>query len=125
LRPDKKTDVTFLVQALVACLLTALLIVWLRRPARRFGLLDHAGGRKRHGDSIPLTGGIALTSGFFVTLLFSAPVVSLYAVLLVAMALLAAIGLLDDLGYPGWVGCEYRPRGRTEDGLGWMARLTA
>jgi hydroxypyruvate isomerase len=31
--------------------------------------------------------------------------------------------LLDELGYDGWVGCEYRPRGRTEDGLGWMAAL--
>ncbi len=29
--------------------------------------------------------------------------------------------LLDELGYQGWVGCEYRPRGRTEDGLGWLA----
>lgn len=29
---------------------------------------------------------------------------------------------LDGLGYSGWVGAEYRPRGRTEDGLGWMAR---
>jgi hydroxypyruvate isomerase len=28
--------------------------------------------------------------------------------------------LLDELGYPGWIGCEYRPRGRTEDGLGWF-----
>jgi 2-dehydrotetronate isomerase len=31
--------------------------------------------------------------------------------------------LLDELGYDGWVGCEYRPRGRTEDGLGWMSGL--
>ncbi|HMR33586.1 MAG TPA: hydroxypyruvate isomerase family protein [Geminicoccaceae bacterium] len=29
--------------------------------------------------------------------------------------------LLDRTGYAGWVGCEYRPRGRTEDGLGWFA----
>jgi hydroxypyruvate isomerase len=29
-------------------------------------------------------------------------------------------GLLDRLGYDGWVGCEYRPRGATIDGLGWM-----
>lgn len=29
--------------------------------------------------------------------------------------------LLDELGYAGWIGCEYRPRGRTEDGLGWLA----
>jgi 2-dehydrotetronate isomerase len=26
---------------------------------------------------------------------------------------------LDRLGYRNWIGCEYRPRGRTEDGLGW------
>lgn len=30
--------------------------------------------------------------------------------------------LMDRLGYAGWVGCEYKPRGRTTDGLGWMAR---
>jgi hydroxypyruvate isomerase len=28
--------------------------------------------------------------------------------------------LIDKVGYSGWVGCEYRPRGRTEDGLGWF-----
>ncbi|OBW92105.1 hydroxypyruvate isomerase [Gallibacterium genomosp. 3] len=27
---------------------------------------------------------------------------------------------LDELGYDGWVGCEYNPRGKTEDGLGWF-----
>jgi 2-dehydrotetronate isomerase len=26
---------------------------------------------------------------------------------------------LDRVGYGNWVGCEYRPRARTEDGLGW------
>jgi hydroxypyruvate isomerase len=29
-------------------------------------------------------------------------------------------GLLDELGYDGWVGCEYRPAGNTVEGLGWM-----
>jgi hydroxypyruvate isomerase len=28
--------------------------------------------------------------------------------------------VLDRLGYRGFVGCEYRPRGRTEDGLQWL-----
>jgi hydroxypyruvate isomerase len=28
---------------------------------------------------------------------------------------------LDRLGYGGFVGCEYRPRGDTVDGLGWFA----
>jgi 2-dehydrotetronate isomerase len=26
---------------------------------------------------------------------------------------------LDEVGYDGWVGAEYRPRGRTENGLDW------
>jgi hydroxypyruvate isomerase len=32
--------------------------------------------------------------------------------------------VLDELGYDGWVGCEYRPAGRTEDGLDWFWRAT-
>lgn len=28
--------------------------------------------------------------------------------------------LLDEAGYDGWIGCEYNPRGLTEDGLGWF-----
>ena len=28
--------------------------------------------------------------------------------------------LLDELGYAGWVGCEYRPAAGTVAGLGWM-----
>ena len=31
----------------------------------------------------------------------------------------AIYATLDRVGYTGWVSCEYRPRGRTEDGLGW------
>ncbi|WP_075180651.1 HPr family phosphocarrier protein [Pantoea sp. 1.19] len=27
---------------------------------------------------------------------------------------------LDESGYPGWVGCEYFPRGNTLAGLGWL-----
>lgn len=30
---------------------------------------------------------------------------------------------IDSLAYAGWVGCEYRPRGSTLDGLGWMKNL--
>ena len=30
--------------------------------------------------------------------------------------------LLDELGYPGWIGCEYRPKGETRAGLGWATR---
>ena len=89
---------TYFTQAALACFLTALLIVWLRRPALRFGLVDHPGGRKRHGDVIPLTGGVAITVGFFVALSLSFTALADYHVLFVSMALLAAIGVLDDLG---------------------------
>jgi len=38
--------------------------------------------------------------------------------------------LIDSLGYPGWIGCEYRPArgtapGATHDGLGWRDRALA
>jgi hydroxypyruvate isomerase len=32
----------------------------------------------------------------------------------------AILQALERLGYEGWVGAEYKPRGRTEDGLGWL-----
>lgn len=32
---------------------------------------------------------------------------------------------LDDLGYDGWIGAEYKPATTTAEGLGWMARLGA
>jgi 2-dehydrotetronate isomerase len=32
--------------------------------------------------------------------------------------------LLDELGYAGWVGCEYRPAAGTVAGLGWMRGWT-
>jgi 2-dehydrotetronate isomerase len=31
----------------------------------------------------------------------------------------ALFQMIDRTGYAGWIGCEYKPRGRTEDGLGW------
>jgi hydroxypyruvate isomerase len=31
----------------------------------------------------------------------------------------AVFAAIDRLGYSGWIGCEYKPRTRTEDGLGW------
>ena len=30
---------------------------------------------------------------------------------------------LDRIGYRGWVGCEYKPAGSTEAGLGWRQKL--
>lgn len=35
-------------------------------------------------------------------------------------AAFALFELLDEIGYAGWVGCEYRPLGPTEAGLEWL-----
>ena len=31
---------------------------------------------------------------------------------------------LNAIGYDGWIGCEYKPAAKTEDGLGWINSLT-
>ena len=43
------------------------------------------------------------------------------AVVLGYPAIFAAV---DALGYTGWVGCEYRPRGDTDAGLKWLRALS-
>ncbi len=35
----------------------------------------------------------------------------------------AVFAELERLGYPGWVGCEYRPRAGTDAGLSWMKNM--
>ncbi len=35
------------------------------------------------------------------------------------------LNFLDEIGYEGWVGCEYKPKSGTEAGLGWRAELAA
>jgi hydroxypyruvate isomerase len=32
---------------------------------------------------------------------------------------------LDEIGYAGWVGCEYKPKTTTQDGLRWLANAGA
>jgi hydroxypyruvate isomerase len=39
------------------------------------------------------------------------------------IAYAAILSSLDALRYSGWIGCEYRPRGDTDAGLGWMHRM--
>lgn len=33
-------------------------------------------------------------------------------------------GLIDRLGYAGWIGCEYKPKAGTVEGLGWLKNAT-
>ena len=32
------------------------------------------------------------------------------------------LGFIDKIGYQGWIGCEYKPAGKTVDGLGWFQK---
>lgn len=32
------------------------------------------------------------------------------------------LGLIEELGYNGWIGCEYRPKAGTSQGLGWLKK---
>jgi hydroxypyruvate isomerase len=34
-----------------------------------------------------------------------------------------AFKLIDETGYRGWIGCEYKPRGGTREGLGWLKTM--
>ncbi len=32
-------------------------------------------------------------------------------------------GVIDELGFEGWVGCEYRPKTSSSEGLAWLRRV--
>jgi UDP-GlcNAc:undecaprenyl-phosphate GlcNAc-1-phosphate transferase len=89
---------TYPAQAVFAAFVTGLLILILRRPALRWQLVDHPGGRKRHGAPVPLTGGIAITAGFICALLVSFSAFGEFTPFFAGVLLLTLIGLMDDVG---------------------------
>jgi UDP-GlcNAc:undecaprenyl-phosphate GlcNAc-1-phosphate transferase len=80
-----------------AFILTALLVPMLSAPAQRMGLVDAPGGRKRHLGRVPLTGGLAIFTGFSFALLLLDVNLQPYASLVVGMAMMLATGIIDDL----------------------------
>lgn len=89
---------TYPAQAAFAGFVTALLILILRRPALRWQLIDHPGGRKRHGTPVPLTGGVSITAGFVGALAVSFSAFGDFTPFFAGFLLLALVGLLDDVG---------------------------
>jgi UDP-GlcNAc:undecaprenyl-phosphate GlcNAc-1-phosphate transferase len=79
-----------------AFLVTALLLLALRIPARIVGLVDRPGGHKTHRAAVPAIGGIAIASGVFVSMLPAIDLRWQQFELLVAAALLLLTGILDD-----------------------------
>ena len=89
---------TYLAQAAAGAFFAGLLILMLRRPAERWGLVDHPGGRKRHAVPVPLTGGLAITAGLMLALAVSFSAFAQYSAFIAGVLLLALVGLMDDLG---------------------------
>jgi UDP-GlcNAc:undecaprenyl-phosphate GlcNAc-1-phosphate transferase len=82
--------------ALLAPLVSALLVLALIAPARRFGMVDHPGGRKNHDHPTPLVGGLAIFLAFLIVNALAGAIPGDSQSLLAAMALTVAVGVLDD-----------------------------
>ncbi len=71
--------------------------------ARRLGILDRPGGRKRHGRAVPYLGGAAIVAGL-VAGFAAGGVAGRFAVVLAAAGAVFLVGLADDIfEAPVWV----------------------
>ena len=77
-------------------LITTASLYALKPMANRLGLVDIPGGRKTHGQTTPLIGGLGIYLGTFVMCLFVPTVFSQYSALLSLSALVLFIGICDD-----------------------------
>ena len=77
--------------------LTIVLILFLRRPAIKLGLVDTPVGRKNHVGAPPLIGGLAIFIAFMLAALSSGQSLDQFYALFAAMIILVLVGLLDDL----------------------------
>ena len=87
---------------LLAPVVAALLSLALIRPARRFGLLDHPGGRKAHEQVTPLVGGLAIFLAFVGLNVVAGALPGNSLSLLAAMLVTVVIGVLDDAHEVGY-----------------------
>lgn len=72
-------------------------LMWALRPvAFDTGLIDRPGGRKLHGDNVPIIGGIAMFGGVFAGLTLTGLPGDVLLSIFVASTLLVVIGALDD-----------------------------
>lgn len=81
--------------AAFACV--AVLIIMLAPLARRVGLVDRPGGRKRHAHPTPVIGGLAIALGTMIPALFLSSVGMPIIGLGVAATILLVVGVVDDI----------------------------
>lgn len=71
--------------------------------ARCFGLLDHPNARKKHGQPVPIIGGLAMLAGGLAALCTAAPTIGpRLLAFVVASLVLIVVGLLDDRHDVSW-----------------------
>jgi UDP-GlcNAc:undecaprenyl-phosphate/decaprenyl-phosphate GlcNAc-1-phosphate transferase len=87
-----------------AALVAIALMPSLTRMARRVGLIDTPGGRKKHIGLVPLAGGIAVYLALLAIGMLAGVMASISAVLFLALAgLVLGAGVVDDFrGLPAW-----------------------
>lgn len=74
-----------------------ILLFILSKMAPYCGLVDTPGGRKCHEGQIPLVGGIAIFSSFFIFFLLFGMMSQTYLILIMAMSAMLIAGVLDDI----------------------------
>ena len=87
---------------LIAPVIAALLAAGLLGPARRFGCIDHPGGRKSHDSPTPLVGGIAIFLSFTAVSGLKGGIPGGSWSLLAAMLVALVFGLADDMRQFGY-----------------------
>jgi UDP-GlcNAc:undecaprenyl-phosphate GlcNAc-1-phosphate transferase len=82
--------------ALIGFTITVLVIIAASPIARKIGLLDQPNNRKHHQGNVPLTGGIAISVGFCISILILNISLSPFRSLLAGFLLLTLTGVMDD-----------------------------
>lgn len=95
----------FIAIFLLALMITAVSLPWVRRLALSLGFVDVPAARKLHSEPMPLMGGVAILAGALGgVLLFLDALPRTVAGVLLATGVVALVGLVDDRrGLPAWV----------------------
>ena len=81
----------------IVVILTPLVLLFFRKIAIRFKLLDMPNARKIHANAVPLVGGVAIFFVGVLAMFLTKNISNFHLVLVVAAGFVLVIGLIDDL----------------------------
>ena len=76
--------------------MTVLLIGFLKKTSHALALVDYPDSRKQHENVVPLCGGIAIFSAFFLVSLFSRGAAAFPVSFWIGILMVLSIGVMDD-----------------------------